>query len=208
MSKTASDNTAFIVASIRSMADAEAGELLSGAERDARALLAAGKKAVREKLAPGEARHARELLFRENKASAAPAEAYRYEMAKAREAAMAVVFEKAAAGIAAFAASDAYEAFLHASAKKIVGLIGKQAVEIARKKEDARFDGLLKGFFEDASFTDAADIAYGGIRVKVPGDFTVYDDTLDARFAAEKAAFPEKSGIGRIGEAREGGEVE
>ena len=48
MSKTASDNTAFIVASIRSMADAEAGELLSGAERDARALLAAGKKADAE----------------------------------------------------------------------------------------------------------------------------------------------------------------
>ena len=208
MSKTASDNTAFIVASIRSMADAEAGELLSGAERDARALLAAGKKAVRERLAPGEARHARELLFRENKALAAPEESYRFEMARAREEALAVVFEKAAAGIAAFAASDAYEAFLYASAKKIAGLIGKQSVEIARKREDARFDGLLKTFFEDASFADAADIVYGGIRVKVPGDFTVYDDTLDARFAAEKAAFPEKSGIGALGKAQEGGEAE
>ena len=102
------------------------------------------------------------------------------------------VFAAAADGIQKFAASEDYASFLAQSAASAKNLYKGNAVIYLRACDEA----LEKAFDRPVSFETDDSIVLGGIKVCFTDAAVMADDTLDARFEAQKKAFIRNSGLG------------
>lgn len=106
------------------------------------------------------------------------------------------VFAAAADGIQKFAASEDYASFLAQSAASAKNLYKGNAVIYLRACDEIYNQALEKAFDRPVSFETDDSIVLGGIKVCFTDAAVMADDTLDARFEAQKKAFIRNSGLG------------
>ena len=102
------------------------------------------------------------------------------------------VFAEARKRIEAFTESEAYAAFLKASAERIRAEIGEGAVFSLRPADEKYFDAL-KDYCSELR-TDKT-ILLGGVRAENRNTGLTADDTLDQRLQRQKELFYETSGL-------------
>lgn len=102
------------------------------------------------------------------------------------------LFDEVEGRIAAFTATAGYDAWLTGRAQRHAALAG-QGVTVLLRPADESKQGLLRAVFPQASFETDRAIRCGGFKLVVGR--VLYDETLDAAFAAEQERFTAESGL-------------
>ena len=111
---------------------------------------------------------------------------------EARRAMAQSLFDEVEGRIAAFTATAGYDAWLTGRAQRHAALAG-QGVTVLLRPADESKQGLLRAVFPQASFETDRAIRCGGFKLVVGR--VLYDETLDAAFAAEQERFTAESGL-------------
>ena len=106
------------------------------------------------------------------------------------------VFATSAEEIRKFAASEHYGVFLEKSAASAKDLYQGNVVIYLRACDSVYQEMLINAFGRDVAFETDDTIHFGGIKVCFTDAAVMADDTLDARFEAQKKAFIQNSGLG------------
>ena len=117
-------------------------------------------------------------------------------LAKARHAVAQEIYQAAEERIKAFAKSENYLAFLEHSVRTAKDLYDGKAVICLRPCDETYKTPLETAFGRKVSFETDDSIKLGGIKIRFTEAAVMADDTLDARFEAQKKAFVKSSGLG------------
>lgn len=105
------------------------------------------------------------------------------------------VLQKAAEKVSRFTASEGYDAFLAASAKKAASVLRGGRPTVYLRPADLSHQAAVVGALGDCSVEADDSIRLGGLRM-VDGDGKVaVDDTLDTRLAGQREWFQRNSGL-------------
>ena len=105
------------------------------------------------------------------------------------------VLTKAADKVKAFAASDRYDGFLAASAKKAAAALGGQRPTVYLRPADMSRKAVITAAIGDCSVKEDKNILLGGLRMVGEDGKIAVDDTLDTRLASQREWFQKNSGL-------------
>lgn len=174
--------------------------VIDGAERKAAAIVVEAEQYRQSELraasqGSGAAeleRKRQELLTARSQYAAKRRQGSRRQLLETRRAMAQSLFDEVEGRIAAFTATAGYDAWLTGRAQRHAALAG-QGVTVLLRPADESKQGLLRAVFPQASFETDRAIRCGGFKLVVGR--VLYDETLDAAFAAEQERFTAESGL-------------